>query len=87
MSFANAVYLENINEDKIYKPKIGPYFRAPETWDAKEQGYDYRADIYSVGILFYYICSGGSFPWIIPKDKSDEAAIKKFIMEQPLEFK
>mmetsp|Transcript_4637 Transcript_4637/g.3152 ORF Transcript_4637/g.3152 Transcript_4637/m.3152 type:complete len:81 (+) Transcript_4637:813-1055(+) len=79
MSMQSAVRVSSLDE-KIYKKKQGLYFCAPECFESEETGYTYKADIYSVGILFYYIISGGHMPWTIPKNLKRDSEIKMYVL-------
>lgn len=34
-----------------------PFYTAPEVWDEEGDGYNYKCDIWSLGVLVYELCS------------------------------
>jgi len=57
-----------------------PYYIAPEIFQS--EGYDHRADLWSAGVLLYYMLSQGSFPFRGETAEDIFHSIKK----APLEF-
>lgn len=45
-----------VNEDTFLRTKCGtPYYCAPEIWDEKNTVYDKKVDVWSLGVILYYM--------------------------------
>ena len=49
---------------------------APEIYNSEE--YDYRADLFSTGVVLYYLCNLGEHPWNSQEDISKKKNPKLF---------
>ena len=79
--FGFAIKVPEGNSPKHLNSLVGsPYYIAPEVFQG--DGYDYRCDLWSVGVLLYYMLSKGSFPF--KGDTPDE--IFQNIKKEPIVF-
>ena len=86
MNLTNALVLSNRDQRIFGCRNEGLNFCAPETFRA-DLGYSAKVDEYAVGVLAYYMFSGGEFPYLIPQSIKKDERIYRFISKTCIDFK
>ena len=86
MNLTNAIALSNRDQRIFGCLNDGLNFCAPETFRA-ELGYGAKVDEYAIGVLAYYMFSGGEYPYQIPLTIKKDEKIYRFISKSCIDFK
>ena len=82
----NAFVVQN-KDQRIYGYRSeGINYCAPETFRA-DLGYSEKVDEYAVGVVAYYMFTGGEFPYQIPSTIKKDERIYRFISKTCIDFK
>lgn len=57
-----------------------PTYIAPEILDTAHRAYNYKCDIWSVGVLSYYLLSGGLLPFNVCRDVNNDQALDQLLL-------
>ena len=86
MNLTNALVLQGRDQRLFGYLDDGLDFCAPEAFRA-DLGYGAKVDEYAIGVLAFYMFSGGEFPYQIPHTIKKDEKIYRFISKSQLEFK